>query len=169
MSDTLIIGKITLIITTRCNLKCKLCCEYVPQSKPFPDMTLGECKAILTALFATVDHVTTLHLSGGGEPFLHSQLAELTEACMQYSDKFDRLMLFTNCTILPSEKLLETLKRHKDKLVVQVSRYGVNPARELEVLSALEATGVTLKIEKYYGDDQSFGGWVAVARRCYGS
>jgi hypothetical protein len=69
-------------------------------------------------------------------------------------------MLFTNCTISPSEKLLKTLSKYKDKLVVQVSRYGVNPARESEILAALEATGVTLKIEKYYGDDQSFGGWV---------
>jgi hypothetical protein len=45
-------------------------------------------------------------------------------------------------------------------LVIQASLYEVNPKREEDVLSVLEATGAKLKIEKYYGDDQSFGGWV---------
>jgi hypothetical protein len=132
----------------------------VPQNKPFPDMTVEETERILAAAFDVCDHITTLHLTGGGEPFLHPHLPELVECSMKYADKFDRLMLFTNCTIVPSAELCETLKRHKSKLLVQVSRYGVSPSRETEVLSALEATGVTLKIEKYYGDDQSFGGWV---------
>jgi hypothetical protein len=156
----LILPKLTLIITTRCNLRCKLCCEYVPQNKPFLDMTLGEERAILDALFATVDRVGTLHLSGGGEPLLHSQLAEMTELAFEYGDKFDRFMLFTNCTVEPSADLLEVIGKYKERLIIQVSRYGVKAEREAEVLSILETTGVTLKVEKYYGENQSFGGWV---------
>lgn len=160
MSNKLIINKFTLIIVTRCNLRCKLCCEYVPQNKPFSDMTIAECREILTAFFTTIDYLTTLHLSGGGEPFLHPDLAKLIEECMVYSTRFDRLMLFTNSMVFPNEELLKMLHKFKDKVIIQISHYGINPRREEGVLVALKETGAKLKVEKYYGDDQSFGGWV---------
>ena len=155
-----VLGKLSLIILTRCNLRCRLCCEYVPQNKAFPDMTVPEAKAILRAAFEVADHIRTLHLTGGGEPFLHPQLPELVEAAMEYHDRFDTLMLFTNSTILPSARLQEVLKAGGKKILVQVSRYGINPDREVEVIQALESCGVRLKIETYYGENQSFGGWI---------
>ena len=106
------LGKFSLIILTRCNLKCKLCCEYVPQNKPFCDMKVEEADKILKAFFDVVDHLTTLHLTGGGEPFLHKDLSALIETAMKYSEKFDRLMLFTNCTIIPNDELKNTIKKY---------------------------------------------------------
>ena len=44
-----VLNKFSLVILTRCNLACKLCCEYVPQHKPFPDMTVAEAERILEA------------------------------------------------------------------------------------------------------------------------
>lgn len=160
MQNQLTLNKFTLIITTRCNLRCKLCCEYVPQNKPFPDMTLNEERTILNLLFETVDGVQTLHLSGGGEPFLHPLLFEMIDIAFEYSSKFERFMLFTNCTIIPSQELLNVISKYAYKTTIQTSRYGINPKREQEVISLLETTGANLKIEKYYGEDQSFGGWV---------
>ena len=93
-----VLNKFSLVILTRCNLACKLCCEYVPQNKPFPDMTVAEAERILEAAFSVADRITTLHLTGGGEPFLHPNLAQLIEAAMKYADQFDRLMLFTYFT-----------------------------------------------------------------------
>lgn len=154
------LDKFSLIILTRCNLKCKLCCEYVPQNKPFPDMTLEEECKILDAFFNVVDHVRTLHLTGGGEPFLHPKLAEMVEFAMEYSDKFDRLMLFTNSTVPIVPKLMDVLVRFKDKILVQVSHYGIFPEREQETLQSLLANGITCKTVKYYGEEQDFGGWV---------
>lgn len=158
--EKLIVPKFTIIITTKCNLKCKLCCEYVPQNKPFDDITVLECRNILRQFFKVVDHVQTLHLSGGGEPFLHRQLGSLIEECMVYTDQFDRLMLFTNSTVVPTDDLLNVLHKYKERLVVQVSHYGIMRDREHVVLELLQHTGVTIKFQKYYGDDQTFGGWV---------
>ena len=154
------LGKFSLIIVTRCNLRCKLCCEYVPQNKPFPDMTLEQEASILKEIFSICDHITTLHLTGGGEPFLHPQLPELIEQAMQYESQFDTLMLFTNSMVPLSDKMKETLKKYKDKILVQVSRYGIKPEREEQMLANLAECGVRCKAEKYYGEDQSFGGWV---------
>lgn len=152
--------KFSLIILTRCNLKCRLCCEYVPQNKPFPDMTAEEEERILQAVFHTVDHIGTLHLTGGGEPFLHPDLPVLIENAMRYSDKFDTLMLFTNCTIPISDALMDMLVRFKDKILVQVSRYGRMPEREEVILRKLADHDIRCKVVKYYGEDQDFGGWV---------
>jgi hypothetical protein len=123
-------------------------------------MTVNELEKILTTTFNTIDHIGIFHLTGGGEPFLHKQLADLIECSMKYNGQFEKLMLFTNCTIFPTQRLSDTIKKYRDRLIIQVSLYGVNPKHEEDILSTLETTGAKLKIEKYYGDDQSFGGWV---------
>lgn len=154
------LNKFSLIILTRCNLRCRLCCEYVPQNRPFPDMTVEEERRILDAAFNVADHITTLHLTGGGEPFLHPHLAKLVETAMGYAERFDTLMLFTNCTVPVSAKLLETLVRYRDKLLVQVSRYGVRPEKEAAILRSLQDGGICCKVVHYSGEHQDFGGWV---------
>jgi len=123
-------------------------------------MTAEEEKKILKAAFDTVDHIVTLHLTGGGEPFLHPELPQLVGNAMEYADRFDRLMLFTNCTVSPSEPLMEVLHRFKTKILVQVSQYGQFPEREQAVLQTLQKFDISCKVVKYYGEDQDFGGWV---------
>jgi hypothetical protein len=155
-----VLNKLSLVITTRCNLKCRYCCEYIPQNKPFPDMTVDEAGKILSAAFEVFDSIETLHLTGGGEPFLHPYLAELTEATMEYADKFGKLMIFTNSVTAISPELLTLFKLYYNKIIVQVSQYGINPEREQDILDTLIENGVSCKVEKYYGSDQAFGGWV---------
>lgn len=154
------LNKFSLIITTRCNLKCRLCCEYTPQNKPFPDMTLDEEQRILDAFFHVVDHVDILHLTGGGEPFLHPRLSEMIKLAMKYAEQFDRLMLFTNCTIPISPELLQTIEAHQEKIFLQVSLYHQPTGAEEKNLRMLEECGINCRIRKYYGEEQSFGGWV---------
>lgn len=154
------LDKFSLIITTRCNLKCRLCCEFVPQNIPFPDMTADGARRILETFFQVVNHVGILHLTGGGEPFLHPHLAELITLAMEYSNQFDTLMLFTNSTVPVSETLLDTMKRYKEKILVQVSHYHQFPEREDAILQKLRDSGIHHRLRKYYGDDQTFGGWI---------
>ena len=113
-----VLNKFSLVILTRCNLACKLCCEYVPQNKPFPDMTVAEAERILEAAFSVADRITTLHLTGGGEPFLHPNLAQLIEAAMKYADQFDRRLLVPHSTVPGSGVLLGVTGPGKGKLVV---------------------------------------------------
>lgn len=155
-----LLNKFSLIITTKCNLRCKYCCEYVPQNNPFPDMTLNECQNILSKIFDVCDHINTIHLTGGGEPFLHPYLSELIDVTMKYSDKFDRLMLFTNSTIPIKKELLDTIVKYKEKIVIQLSQYGIKAEQEKDLAELLLQNNVKCKIEKYYGENQSFGGWV---------
>lgn len=154
------LDKFSLVVTTRCNLRCQLCDEFIPTHKPFPDMTVQEADRILTALFQVADHVELLHLSGGGEPFLNPVLPELVDQCFRFSRQFDRLMVFTNSTILPSEQLLDALARHRDQIIVHASNYGLKPERSQAVYQALRDREIPLREIKYYGEDQDYGGWV---------
>ena len=152
--------KMSLIITTRCNRNCDLCCEYVPHHKPFPDMSLKEEQQILDAVFEVADNITSLHLTGGGEPFLHQQLGEMIELAFEYKDKFDKLLVLTNSTINPNESLRASILGHKDKIVIHASDYGVEPEREQELYAWLKENQIQHRIAVYHEDYQYFGGWV---------
>lgn len=160
MSGELCLGKLTLIITTRCNLRCALCCEYVPQHTPFPDMTIDEEGQILAAAFDVIDHVDTLHLSGGGEPFLHKNLPLMIDKAFEYETQFDRFMVFTNSTIPISDDLMAVLIRHKEKTIVHASDYGVTPEQTTRIHHSLQENDINFRVAHYYGDKQDFGGWV---------
>ena len=160
MSDELILNKMSLVVTTRCNLKCRLCDEFIPQNKPFPDMTPSEESHILDALFHVVDHVELLHLSGGGEPFLNPNLADMIYTAFRYGSQFDRLMVFTNSTIPISDKLLDALEHHRERVIVHASNYGLTPERSEAIYQVLRDHGVNLRVIKYYGESQDYGGWV---------
>jgi hypothetical protein len=123
-------------------------------------MTVYDERVILDALFAVVDRVVTLHLTGGGEPFLHPHLAAMIECAMEYGEKFERLMLFTNSTVPIKGELFDLIIHNKSKITVQLSQYGIYPERERRVAELLTDNGVNCKIEKYHGENQSFGGWV---------
>lgn len=123
-------------------------------------MTVEQEKRILDGIFDVADHITTLHLTGGGEPFLHPRLAELVETAMVYADRFDTLMLFTNCTIPVPQALMETLINNHDKILVQISLYGKSKEKETAILRSLLERGIRCKVVNYAGDEQDFGGWV---------
>jgi hypothetical protein len=159
MSDVFRLNKMSLVVTTRCNLACRLCDEFIPGNKPFPDMTPDEARKILDAFFSVVDRVGMLHLSGGGEPFLNARLDEMIDIAYEYESRFDRFMIFTNSTVKVSAKLLDALK-NKAKLVVHASDYGVAPKRSAEMRELLRDNGISVRVIKYYGDNQDYGGWV---------
>ncbi|MDR2089688.1 MAG: radical SAM protein [Clostridiales Family XIII bacterium] len=159
MSETLKLDKMSLVVTTRCNLRCRLCDEFIPMHKPFRDMTREEELAILDAFFDAVDRVDMLHLSGGGEPFLNPQLPEMIEAAYEYENRFDRFMVFTNGTVRISDGLLNALKG-KPKLIVHASDYGIAPERSAAMRRLLADNGVNVRAVRYYGEDPAYGGWV---------
>jgi hypothetical protein len=123
-------------------------------------MSPGEAKKILDALFEVVDYVSLLHLAGGGEPFLNPNLADLIDLTFKFADHFNELMVFTNSTVPISDKLLSALVRHKNKIIVHASNYGITSERSELLYSVLNNNGINLRVVKYFGDNQDYGGWV---------
>ena len=150
---------VNLTPTMRCNLKCALCGVLVPQYEYRPHMTVREFSRTLEALFAVVDRVGRLQITGG-EPLLHPELASMLADCLRYGDRFRDLWLFSNCAVPFRQDVLEVLAAHRDRVTVHCSDYGVRPEVSARNLRLLEETGIRHKYLKYYGDDQYCGGWV---------
>lgn len=122
-------------------------------------MTVPEFADTLSAVFEIVDHVGKLQVTGG-EPLLHKDLPRMLAECFKFGDRFEKLWLFTNCSVAMSEELLDILRLYRQKVVVHCSDYGVRPGVAREIASMLNENDIEYKYLKYYGDEQYFDGWV---------
>ena len=159
MVDKIQLGMINLTPTMKCNLKCKLCGVMVPHYEHCPQMTTEEFEKTLDAIFAFVDHVRKLQITGG-EPFLYAKLAEAVEYCFNYRDRFDKMWIFTNGTVPISAGLQDALRKYKDKILVHISDYGVRREVTEKVVETLKDIGCEYRYLKYFGDQQYYDGWV---------
>jgi hypothetical protein len=109
--------------------------------------------------FQIVDYVGWYEFSGG-EPLLHNQLPDMVEHVIKYSSQFEKLLIITNGTLMPTETLEKVLIQHRNKMLIQISHYGAVSIKADEFAKRLKDNNVDVQIKKYFGNDQHFGGWV---------
>lgn len=108
--DEIVLHRIAFNVTFRCTLKCRLCCAYVPYyAKPVPHYSCSEVTKAIKRFFELVDFTDICTLTGG-EPFLHDMLPNILDYARQYRARIGRLEVITNGTVLPSERLVQSLK-----------------------------------------------------------
>lgn len=159
MTERIELRRSVVNITARCTLKCKLCVMGAPFYENPPHYSYEVIEKTIDKYFQLVDYVQWYEFSGG-EPFMHKDLHKMVEKTMEYSDQFDKLLILTNGTLMPSEDLMKVLKKYKDKMVIMISHYGDLSNRAEDLIELFEGIGIELDVKKYYGDEQHFGGWV---------
>lgn len=151
----------SLLVSLNCNLKCKLCTVGSPyySGSKFPE--LSELEGQIHALFEVVDLVEIFTISGG-EPLLYKQLPQLLESLLKYSDHFEKIEIITNGTIIPTEELLEAVKKYGDKFLrFIVDDYGNTLSKKAShIASLLDENNIPYRLNDYCSDDLRFGGWV---------
>ena len=136
-----------ICVTERCTLKCKKCahaCNLVPMNQK--DMSLADIKVSADNFFDKVDVVGEFVLIGG-EPMLNDNLAEAIDYIGgKYRDKMLTFAVTTNGTIVPNDKLRESIKRNK--VTVRVSDYSETlpnlSGRYKELYASLEGLDVAI-------------------------
>lgn len=153
--------RMSVVPTFVCTLRCKLCSNHIPDFQHPPSASVEELKADIDALFTLFDHIDWLQFVGG-EIFTHRHLEEVFEYCKKYSSQFDRLIVETNATILPTDKELESLLSYGKKLKVLISDYGELSKALNQMVEVFERHGIEYVRKKYHGnvEDQHFGGWI---------
>lgn len=122
-----------------CTYKCINCCNLAPDApREFMRYKIDDIIGWLEHVFANLDEVRDLQLEGG-EPFLHPELGRLVEFVCS-SGKARKVTIATNSSIVPSDELLDTIK--KCGAVVRVSDYDVTPDSKARLLRKLEQRGV---------------------------
>lgn len=159
MKQRLQLSNTTLVISLRCNLRCKLCAVNAPYYKNPPHYSFETLRKSVKKFFEAVDYVDKFTVNGG-EPMLHPQLPEIMNFILQYSDKIGMLEIITNGTIVPNESLLKSL-RSSDKIDILIDNYGPDLSKGVPaIIRSFEENKIKFRARKYYGHDAHLGGWV---------
>lgn len=153
--------RMSIVPTFVCTLRCKLCSNHMPEFVHPPKATIEEMKADVDRLFQLFDKIEWLQFVGG-EIFTHKQLGEVFEHCKKYDSQFDRLIIETNATILPTDEELDCLLSYGPKLKVMISDYGdLSKARD-KYVEIFKDKRIEYVLKVYHGDivNQHFGGWI---------
>lgn len=162
--ENIVFKRFSLNVTFRCTLKCKLCCAYAPYyPKPVPHYTYEELTKCISKIFELADSVEIFTVSGG-ESLLHRQLPEIFDYLKQFKHRIvKRLELITNGTLVPDDRLIESLK-NADVRVLMDDYGSVLSTKADEIVSVLEGTGISYD-RRYHRDDDKgahHGGWFKV-------
>lgn len=134
-----VLSKIDTVITSRCTLKCKNCNLFIGYAKHHLDIKFEDLKDNFDIFFDNVDFVYEYTLLGG-EPFLHAELERILLYLMEkYSKKIGKVNLISNGTVVPSENILDIMKKYE--MTVHISDYtqAVHYEKKLEeVIEAFE-------------------------------
>ncbi|MDD6380998.1 MAG: radical SAM protein [Lachnospiraceae bacterium] len=107
--NKLLLTSVSYLPTTVCNLKCRYCLNFSPYLKHKEFRDIDKLKHDIDVFFSQIDNVLLFHVSGG-EPFLYPQIDELLHYISDnYVDRIERLETTTNGTVLPGDKLCNTL------------------------------------------------------------
>ncbi|MDE7244472.1 MAG: radical SAM protein [Oscillospiraceae bacterium] len=153
--------RMSIVPTFVCTLRCRLCSNHIPDFQNPPRAAVDEMQADIDSLFALFDHIEWLQFVGG-EIFTHRQLDQVFEYCKRYDAYFDRLIVETNATVMPTDKELSSLLSYGRKLKVMISDYGELSRAKEQFVEILERNDIEYVLKKYYGatESQHFGGWI---------
>ena len=119
-TNLLRVKSLDVVLTERCSLKCVDCSNLMQYyEKPIG----AEVEVLIQTLrnfLEVVDHVSELRLIGG-EPLVSKNVERVLDTIYEYSN-FDKIVLYTNGTVIPKESLL---KKFQDRRVwIKISDYG---------------------------------------------
>ncbi|MCR5254669.1 MAG: radical SAM protein [Acetatifactor sp.] len=134
---------ICILLTTFCNLNCKCCLNFTSYNKDKKHFDINELKRTIDAFFSKVDIVYKFHISGG-EPFLYPYFCEIVDYIGEnYQSKIMSLRLVTNGTIMPSEKMIASLKKNSVEVEIDdYSRTLGSKSKAMEISALLSEKGI---------------------------
>ena len=159
------VQRVSLIVTKKCTLKCKLCgalAPYVEHYHPNVDYLKSE----IDSFFDVVEKVNIIDISGG-EPMIrtsHSDFAlgeillYITEC---YKGRFEHLRVFTNGTIVPGKEISDVFRlvSERTSFSITIDNYGKYSPKTQEIADCLKEANVRYDIRDY-SNDIHCGGWV---------
>lgn len=153
--------RMSIVPTFVCTLRCRMCSNHMPAFEHPPCASVEEMQSDIANLFLLFDKIDWLQFVGG-EIFTHKHLDTVFEFCKQYSERFDRLIIETNATVMPTEKELEALLSYGKKLKVMISDYGKLSRVRDRLAAVFQDQNIEVICKKYYGnvESQHYGGWI---------
>lgn len=138
------IKTLDIVVTERCSLKCIDCSNLMQYYQKPVHIEHGEIVDSLKKIFEAVK-VNCVRLIGG-EPLLSPVLSDIVNLLFNnYSDKLRAVEVYTNGTIVPSQKLIESCKGKN--ITFYISDYGDLSRQKEAVIRCLEANNIVYTLE----------------------
>lgn len=155
-------SNVSLVITLRCSLTCKLCTAFAPYYKEPPHYSFEMLKKSIVRYFDLVEYVDKFTINGG-EAILHKDLPELIDFLANYIDRIGMLEFLTNGTLVPSEKLLKSLS-FSPKVNIMVNNYGDETSKKIsEIKAGFEKYNIAYRLRDQNAEKNYCGGWVDIS------
>ena len=132
---------LAICTTEKCTLRCKHCQYFMPYFKSPKDRDYNELCTALDRLLGSA-HFAYVNVEGG-ELFLYKHLAGLIDKLVSF-ENVDLVHPFTNATILPNERVLQSLR--SKKVIVRISNYGDNSRKLNELVNVFEHEGIAYNV-----------------------
>ena len=162
MSDNLFTIRSTSVVTSfRCNLNCKHCAAYAPYLKNKLERSNDEIMKGVERFYNIVDKVEWFTILGG-EPLIYKDLPDLLERLLAYKDRFEKVQIITNGTIVPSDELINVIKKYGEKFYsFFIDDYGPDLSKKIpEIEEVLKKYDVPYFVRDYHTEDMHCGGWI---------
>jgi organic radical activating enzyme len=137
-----VIQVLEVVVTTRCNLKCRDCANLMQYYKAPADIETDCILRSIDRLFQFDNYIVDLNLLGG-EPLLNRDLPTILDKLGEYRTRIHTLNVTTNGTILPGRELMDALIRNN--AMVTVSDYGKLSGKREQLLETLTKNGIAVK------------------------
>lgn len=141
----IVMTHLELVLTERCTLRCKDCANLMQYYKHPEKLDTDTLIKEFNRFINSIDMLLELRLLGG-EPFLCEDIDKIIDEFAD-NEKIKRITIYTNSTIIPSEKILECLK--KEKVSVHMSNYGKVSCKLLELEKVFSAHGISHYVHDY--------------------
>ena len=163
LSETKDLRNITVLVTSRCNLKCKHCATYSSQHPHPYHYELETLKKSVSRYFESMSIPIGLVTISGGEPLLHPQIAEFIEFISQYGPRVRMIEIITNGNIVPNDKLIAALKK-SEKFNLLIDDYGDKLSPNIKKMTEkLDASDIAYRVRNYTSVDTWCDGWIDVS------
>lgn len=135
------IYRMDMAVTTKCTFNCRHCNMFIPYYQSCQNYTFEELKNNIDLFFNRIDYIGYFQLIGG-EPLLNKELDKVIVYLEEnYRKQYGKLSLTSNGSIIPSDNLLEVLKKYE--VVFSISDYSKVIAYNKKLLCLKE------KLEEY--------------------
>jgi len=137
--DYFYINNLDLIITTKCSLRCRDCCNLMQYYEHPVNYEVDEIIGELRKLLTYVSEINEIRMIGG-EPFMHPHIADIVDALVA-EEKIKKISIMSNGTIMPNERQWESLAN--EKVILIYTNYGENISRKLkQIMEIVEARNI---------------------------
>lgn len=155
VQDKIYVRDTCIIVTTGCTLNCKYCLNFTPFIKHPKSISLQKLQEEAETYFKVVDYVGFYQISGG-EPLTYKHLAEYIDWIGEhYGNQIGQILLATNGTLIPDEKLTNVLQKHH--VILLLDNYtAVIPATKITRDKLIDYLAENKIDSRDYGVNQQF-------------